>query len=246
MKKTDSLIAFLGKETKYEGKLTFSGAIRIDGRFTGQISAAGTLIVGQTAVVEADIHISRIVITGEIHGNITADNIIEIHPSGKMFGDIQSPTVVIHEKGIFDGNCRMPGKEVSDAGTWSAVQSSQYADESRPALGTIHGTVTNHQPQGSDVSSSEKDNSPNPIQGAKISAQCNGLTSKNAITDDTGFYELTDLEDGTWNLLLEAHGYNPIHAELVVRGGGTYTQHFDCKSQDKDFAPHFLDEKENK
>jgi len=246
MKKTDAMIAFLGKETNYAGKLTFSGTVRIDGHFKGQISATGTLIVGQTAMVEADIHISRVIIAGEIRGNIIADTRIEIHPPGKTFGDIQAPTVVIHEEGIFEGNCRMPGKEGSDSETRSAMESSEHSDEPNPLVGTIQGTVMNHHPQSSDFFSSEEDNPAEPITGARISAQCNGVAPKNAITDDAGFYELTDLENGTWNLLLEAHGYKPINGEVEVRGGGTYSQNFDYTFQNDDLAPNFLDERRSK
>jgi len=107
MKKTETMTAFLGKDAEFEGKLTFHGTIRIEGHFKGEVSADGSLIVGEGAMIEANMHISYILISGEIHGNIIADDRIEIHPAGKVFGDIQAPTVVIDEGGIFEGNCRM-------------------------------------------------------------------------------------------------------------------------------------------
>lgn len=107
MKNKDEINAFLGKETEFEGKLSFSGAVRIDGHFTGEIFTEGTLIVGESAVIKSDIHVSHIIISGEIRGNIIADNRIEIHAPGKVFGNIQAPAVVIEEGVIFEGNCRM-------------------------------------------------------------------------------------------------------------------------------------------
>jgi cytoskeletal protein CcmA (bactofilin family) len=107
MKKREKVIIFLGKGTEFEGKLTFHGAIRIDGQFKGEISSDGNLIIGEEGMVEANIHVSYIVICGEIHGDIIADERIEIHTPGKVFGNIQTPILVTAEGVIFKGNCRM-------------------------------------------------------------------------------------------------------------------------------------------
>ena len=107
MKNKDEINAFLGKDTEFEGKLSFKGAVRIDGHFKGEIYTEGTLIVGESAIIQSDIHVSHIIVSGEITGNIMADNRIEIHAPGKVFGNIQSPAVIIEEGVIFEGNCRM-------------------------------------------------------------------------------------------------------------------------------------------
>lgn len=107
MKKRDEINAFLGKNTEFEGKLSFSGAVRIDGRFKGEIFTEGTLIVGETAVIESNVHVSHVIISGEIRGNVMAEKRIEIHAPGKVYGNIQAPVVVIDEGVIFEGNCRM-------------------------------------------------------------------------------------------------------------------------------------------
>ena len=114
MKKRDDINAFLGKDTSFEGKLSFSGAVRIDGHFKGKIFTEGTLIVGESAVLESDIHVSHIIISGEIRGNITADSRIEIHTPGKVFGNMESPIVVLDEGVVFEGNCRM--QKIKQAG----------------------------------------------------------------------------------------------------------------------------------
>ena len=121
MKKTETTTTFLGKDTEFEGKLTFHGAIRIDGHFKGEISSDGNLIVGEGGIIEANIYVSNIIISGEIHGNIIADHRIEIHPPGKVFGDIQAPTVVTHEGMTFEGNCLMNQVKKVDARKFVAV-----------------------------------------------------------------------------------------------------------------------------
>ncbi len=106
-KKKNEINAFLGRETEFNGKLSFTGVVRIDGRFQGEILTEGTLIVGESASIDSDIHASHIIISGEIRGNIAADDRIEIHAPGKVYGNIQAPTVVIDEGVVFEGHCRM-------------------------------------------------------------------------------------------------------------------------------------------
>ena len=108
MKKASAHIdAFLGKDTDFEGKLSFTGTVRIDGLFKGEIFTEGTLIVGETAVVQSDIHASRIIIKGEVRGNIFASNRIEMLAPGKVFGNIEAPTITMDDGVLFKGNCHM-------------------------------------------------------------------------------------------------------------------------------------------
>jgi cytoskeletal protein CcmA (bactofilin family) len=117
MTKRDEINAFLGKNTEFEGRLSFDGAVRIDGHFKGEISSEGTLIVGETAVIESEVRVSHIIISGEMRGNILASKKIEIHAPGKVFGNICAPAVVMDEGVVFEGTCTMqkeaPPKDVS-------------------------------------------------------------------------------------------------------------------------------------
>jgi cytoskeletal protein CcmA (bactofilin family) len=106
-KKSDQMNAFLGTNTEFEGKLSFSGSVRIDGFFKGEISTEGTLIVGETANLEADIHTSHIIVSGVVHGNIVAESRIEVHAPGKIIGNIQAPVITIDEGVVFEGTCQM-------------------------------------------------------------------------------------------------------------------------------------------
>jgi cytoskeletal protein CcmA (bactofilin family) len=107
MKRRDEINAFLGKNTEFEGKLSFSGTVRIDGHFKGEILSDGVLLVGDDAVVESEVQVSQLVVCGEVRGNLFAAEKIEIHPPGKVFGNIQAPAVVMDEGVVFEGCCRM-------------------------------------------------------------------------------------------------------------------------------------------
>ncbi len=104
-KKKDKICGFLGQDTAFEGKLSFQGAVRIDGRFSGEIETEGTLIVGQEAEVEADIRASRVLISGTVRGDISAGEKIDILYPGKVFGNIVSGVVTVEEGVVFEGKC---------------------------------------------------------------------------------------------------------------------------------------------
>ncbi|MFW6146961.1 MAG: bactofilin family protein [Thermodesulfobacteriota bacterium] len=108
MKKAkDEINAFLGKDTEFDGKFSFTGTVRIDGKFSGEIFSNGTLIIGESAVVESKVHVGEMIIRGEVHGDIFAENKIEINVPGKLFGNIQTQRLVVEEGVVFDGTCKM-------------------------------------------------------------------------------------------------------------------------------------------
>jgi len=104
-KKRDKISAFLGPDTAFEGKLSFQGGVRIDGRFKGEIQTEGSLIVGQSGEIEADIKASRVLIGGAVRGDIVAEEKIEILCPAKVFGNIEASIVTMEEGVIFEGNC---------------------------------------------------------------------------------------------------------------------------------------------
>ncbi len=107
-KKTNGdIIAFLGKGTEFDGKLVIKGSIRIDGTFKGEISGAGTLIIGEGARIEADIAVDNLLIFGDVKGNFEIKDRVEICSTGKLFGNLKTPAFVVQEGAIFDGGCQM-------------------------------------------------------------------------------------------------------------------------------------------
>jgi len=102
-----NLNAFLGEGTSFKGTLTFEGTVRIDGRLEGEIFTKDMLVIGEGAQVTAAIHAGVVVIGGTVHGNITAERKIEIHPTGRLYGNICTPSLVIEEGVIFEGSCTM-------------------------------------------------------------------------------------------------------------------------------------------
>jgi cytoskeletal protein CcmA (bactofilin family) len=107
MIKRDKKINILGNGSELEGTLILHGSTKIDGHFKGEILSDGNVIVGKQGRIEAHIHTSSIDIMGEVHGNIISDHRVHIHAPAKVFGNIESPTLVIDPGVVFEGETRM-------------------------------------------------------------------------------------------------------------------------------------------
>ena len=97
----------LGKGSEFEGKLSFEGTVRVDGKLTGEIFTDDVLIVGEGAEVNAEVTVGAIVVQGIVRGNITAKRSVEIHSPGKVKGNINTPSLFIEKGVFFDGHCQM-------------------------------------------------------------------------------------------------------------------------------------------
>ena len=103
------ITTLLGRGAAFEGKLTFDGTVRIDGRFKGEVFSDDVLVIGEGAQVEATIDVGEVIIQGIVVGNITAKRSIEIHAPGRVKGDIHTPSLQIDKGVIFEGRSFMEG-----------------------------------------------------------------------------------------------------------------------------------------
>lgn len=104
------LIALLGEDARFEGKLVFEGSARIDGKFRGEIESEGTLVIGDRAEVEATIAVGHlIVLGGTVRGDVRATRTVELHAPAKVYGNITAPQLVIDRGVMFEGQSRLSG-----------------------------------------------------------------------------------------------------------------------------------------
>jgi cytoskeletal protein CcmA (bactofilin family) len=101
------LEAFLGKNTSFQGKMSFEGMARLDGKFDGEVLSGDFLFIGEHGVIDAEISVGTLVVDGKVSGNVSAALKIIIHNTGKLYGNIGTPTLVIEEGGLFEGSCKM-------------------------------------------------------------------------------------------------------------------------------------------
>jgi cytoskeletal protein CcmA (bactofilin family) len=118
MKKADKDIQMLGPKAVLEGNLVFEGSLFMNGHAKGTIeSRNGAIVVGEDAVIHADIFVRSATIKGEIKGTIRATERLELHPPARVYGDLNAPVVLIDAGVIFEGNCTINPKEAADSQT---------------------------------------------------------------------------------------------------------------------------------
>lgn len=110
------LRSFLGEGTSITGEVKFTEIMRVDSEVNGTITSEnGSLLVMEKGRVKATVQAGTIEVSGIIEGTVTARNGVKIHPSGKVYGDIYTPSLIIENGAVFDGKCHMndgktPGK----------------------------------------------------------------------------------------------------------------------------------------
>lgn len=95
------------KNTEFTGDLTFKKSLQINGKFDGEISSGGYLVIGEEALVKANIKADTVIIKGTVYGNIEAVSRLEIHTNGKLYGNIRTKKLVISDGVVFEGKCEM-------------------------------------------------------------------------------------------------------------------------------------------
>jgi len=102
----------LDVDASMQGTLIFKDYVnlRINGTFEGVLNTKGNLMIGEQAVVNADITGESIIVAGKVHGNITALKDLKLISPARVIGDIKSPLLSIAEGAIFDGTSRMLSK----------------------------------------------------------------------------------------------------------------------------------------
>ncbi len=97
--------SIIGHGSEVKGEFKFQGVLRIDGVFSGELKSEGKVIIGQTGHVKTDVKAGTIVIGGLIEGNVYATKQVNLLATGKLLGDIITPSLIVEEGVIFEGNC---------------------------------------------------------------------------------------------------------------------------------------------
>jgi len=104
----ESKMTNLTSDTNVKGTIKFAEAMRIDGKFEGElITDNGELTVGKTGNVKADVNVRSAVIEGRMGGNIKASDKVELKQKAHLIGDLQAKTLVIEEGVVFIGQCNV-------------------------------------------------------------------------------------------------------------------------------------------
>jgi cytoskeletal protein CcmA (bactofilin family) len=105
---TTGSTSLLSRSVKIEGEIQGEENLHIDGRIKGAVRLNGDVLIGNAGIVEAEIEAENVIIQGQVTGNVTARQQLEIQPSGKLIGDCTARSIDIKEGAVFEGRSNMP------------------------------------------------------------------------------------------------------------------------------------------
>ncbi len=108
------LNGFVDAGSQLRGELRFETTFRVDGKIEGSIVSSGTLVVGEGGEVDGEVRVGQIFISGTVRGSVQASRKIQLCAAGKIFADLETPSLVIEDGAIFDGRCTMSREQPAE------------------------------------------------------------------------------------------------------------------------------------
>jgi cytoskeletal protein CcmA (bactofilin family) len=105
----------VGRNTNIAGKLIFQEPVRIEGKFRGEISSVELLVVTAEASFEGKIRAPRLLILGEMRGDVIGASKVVLGPAAKVTGMIQAASLIICEGAQLNGEVQMQIADQTDA-----------------------------------------------------------------------------------------------------------------------------------
>jgi cytoskeletal protein CcmA (bactofilin family) len=94
----------IGPDASFKGELTFEKGMRLMGKFEGRINTAGRLHVAKEARMQADVESGAIIVEGDVKGNLTANDRIELKQTCRLEGDLRATKLTVEEGAVFSGH----------------------------------------------------------------------------------------------------------------------------------------------
>ena len=126
--KDGRLSGFVGHGTSLTGDTNFQMMLRVDGHLQGTITSdSGTLLVGTTGQVDANVAVASANVNGTVNGDILATEKIHLGRTARVVGNIQTPRIVIEEGAVIEGGISMlKAREAQEKQAAEAKAQSQY------------------------------------------------------------------------------------------------------------------------
>lgn len=122
--------ALLGSGSQFEGKLTFEGRVRVDGKFRGEIFSDDVLVLGEQAEIHASIDVGTLIMRGgTLHGDVKARQLVELYAPARLYGNIEAPQLFLDKGVVFEGKCTMPAEGNHEAGASSGSFRLEQSDQ---------------------------------------------------------------------------------------------------------------------
>jgi len=118
----ERITSVLGAGVIWQGNISGSGGVRIEGAFEGQVAMHGILVVGETGRVTCEnIRANTVIVAGAVRGNILAQK-VEIRATGRIWGDVVTVSFATEEGAFLRGQVTMEDAVELDLGPEPAEQ----------------------------------------------------------------------------------------------------------------------------
>ena len=123
----------VGAKAEVTGRIVYSGGLRIDGKVTGDVIAAGqensTLVLSEYAEITGNVAAAYIVLMGSVHGNVYCSERIEIHPQAKISGDVHYKFIELAPGAAINGRLTRETADIIEDDVMTALKA--VASDSR-------------------------------------------------------------------------------------------------------------------
>ena len=93
----------ISQNTAINGNISINGCTRIDGVIDGTLAVDSDLFIGESGNIRATVYAKNATISGQVTGNISCKERLELTSNAKVFGDIKCTTLIIAEGAVFRG-----------------------------------------------------------------------------------------------------------------------------------------------
>jgi cytoskeletal protein CcmA (bactofilin family) len=100
-------VAHIAYGVEMSGRYVVDRPLRIEGEFRGELESTSSVIVCETGAVEAPIRARGVEIHGAVVGDVVASREVVIHATGRLHGDVETPSLVVARGATFNGRTRM-------------------------------------------------------------------------------------------------------------------------------------------
>jgi cytoskeletal protein CcmA (bactofilin family) len=108
--KQNELNGFLDKGSDLKGELRFETHFRVHGKFTGSVVSDGELVVGEGGELEGDLQVGELLVSGCLRGTVQASRKVQITATGKVYADLDTPSLLMEDGAFLEGRCTMSPK----------------------------------------------------------------------------------------------------------------------------------------
>ncbi len=94
----------IGPDASFKGELTFEKGLRLHGKMEGKVNTAGKLHISKEAKMHADVDAGAIIVEGDVRGNLSASDRVELKATARYEGDLTASKLVVDEGAVFQGH----------------------------------------------------------------------------------------------------------------------------------------------